>query len=151
MDRVIEAVPDATAARKLVFPSNLLRPWLVANFGAFAIGAGVAGAVLRGLLQPAIENAVTRIEVARIGGTSTGAAALILGATLGIGQWLVLRRAIRAAWWAPATCLGWILVGSIVGFNNGGASWDTRPEAGPITPFILNIVVLPAIVVLLSA
>lgn len=36
------------------------------------------------------------------------AAALLLGALMGLGQWLVLRtRADRASWWIPANAIGW--------------------------------------------
>ena len=151
MAQVADHTAEQTSSGPFAFGAHLLRPWLVANFVAFSISGAIGGTVLRSLLQPAIELAATRMEVARIGGLSTAAASLTLGLALGLGQWLVLRRAIRASWWAPATCAGWILVGFLVGFNSGGASWETRPEAGPITPFLPAVVTLPVIVVLLSA
>src|SRR5262245_63405871 len=69
----------------------------------------------------------------------------------GIGQWLVLRRAIQAALWVPVTCIGWVLAGALVGFNSGGASWETLPSAGPITPFIPQVAIVPIVIVLLGA
>jgi hypothetical protein len=142
----IESVGD-----QFVFGSRVVRPWLLANFVAFTVGFGVGGGVVRALLQPAIELAPTRMDVAWIVGTSTGAAGLIVGTALGIGQWLVLRRVIRAALWAPATCVGWVLAGFVVSFTSGGASWRTLPAAGPITPLVPIVVVLPVVIVLLSA
>jgi hypothetical protein len=151
MDRVADPTLEVEGANELVFPSSLLWPWLTANFVAFAIGGGVSGGVLRALLQPAIELAPTRTDVAWIAGTSTAAAGLVFGAAVGIGQWLVLRRVIHAAPWVPATCVGWALAGFLVGFNSGGSSWNTLPSAGPITPLVPNIVVLPVIIAVLSA
>jgi len=69
----------------------------------------------------------------------------------GVGQWLVLRRAIHAAWWVLATSVGWGLAGALVGFNSGGSSWETLPSAGPITPFIPPVVVIPLETILLGA
>ena len=135
----------------LAFPSSLMAPWLIANFVAATIGFGVGGGVLRALMQPAIENAPTRMDVAWIAGTSAAAASLVVGTALGVGQWLVLRRAIRAALWAPATCVGWVLAGFLGVYPTGGSSWETLPSAGPITPLIPPIVVLPIVIVLLSA
>jgi hypothetical protein len=152
MDHVADPTLEVESADQLAFESSLMRPWLIANFAAFTIGFGVGGGVLRALLQPAIENAPTRMDVAWVAGTSTGAAGLALGVALGVGQWLVLRRVIRAAlWWVPATCVGWVLAGFFVGFNSGGSSWETLPSAGPITPLLPSVVVLPVVIVLLSA
>jgi hypothetical protein len=151
MDQVADPTVEAESASELVFGSSLLGPWLLANFVAFTIGCGVGGGVLRALLQPAIEIAPTRMGVAWIAGTSTAAAALVLGTMLGVGQWLVLRRAIHAAPWAPATCIGWVLAGFLVSFPTGGSTWDTLPSAGPITPLVPPLVVLPVVIVVLSA
>lgn len=42
---------------------------------------------------------------------SIDAALLLMGAALGVGQWLVLRRDVpRAGWWVAATIAGWGLV-----------------------------------------
>jgi hypothetical protein len=151
MDRAAGPTLEVEGANELVFPSSLLRPWLLANFVACAIGFGVGGGVLRALLQPAIEIAPTRMDVAWVAGTSTAAAALVLGTVLGVGQWLVLRQVIHADLWVPATCIGWVLAGFLVAFPSGGISWKTLPEAGPITPLVPPVVVLPLLIVLLSA
>jgi len=150
MDQVADQALDAERPDELVFGSDLMRPWIAANLIAFTIGGAVGGAVLRGLLDPAIEQATSRMEVAWIVGTSAAAAALVLGAALGIGQWLVLRSAVPAAWWVPATCIGWAVAG-FLSFNSGGASWNLRPEVGPITPLVPNLVLLPVVIVVLGA
>jgi hypothetical protein len=151
MDRVASPASGAQEAAPFVFGAHLLRPWLIANFVAFTIGSGVGGGVLRALLQPAIENAPTRMDAAWIAGASTGAAGLVLGSAVGFGQWLVLRRVIHAALWVPATCIGWVLAGFLGSFSSGGSSWNTLPEAGPITPLLPPVVILPLVIVLLSA
>jgi hypothetical protein len=151
MDRVADPVLEVESANELAFQSRLLRPWLLANFVAFTIGCGVAGGVLRALLQPAIESAPTRMDVAWVSGTSTAAAGLVFGMVVAVGQWLVLRRVVHAALWVPATCVGWVLAGFLIGFNSGGFSWNTLPSAGHITPLVPNVVVLPVVIVLLSA
>src|SRR6187402_3018523 len=84
---------------QFVFASQLLRPWIVANFIAFAIGAGIAGGMLRALEEPYYGSNVSVMEAARIQATATGASAAIFGAILGTAQWFALRRFIRATWW----------------------------------------------------
>jgi len=150
MEQVADHAPDSDATDEVVFPSSLKRPWLVANAAAFTIGAGYAGGTLRALLDPAIEEAATRLDVAIVAATATGAGALVFGMAFGIGQWLVLRRAIQAALWVPVTCIGWALAGALVGFNSGGSSWETLPSAGPITPFISPILIALIDIVLLG-
>lgn len=53
---------------------------------------------------------------------------VILGASIGVGQWIVLRQWVpRAYWWIPMTALGWgvgpilgpLLVGGVVGAATG--------------------------------
>lgn len=150
MDQVAAPTHNAEAAHGLVFGSGLLRPWIVANFVAFTIGFGIGGGMLRALMQPAVELAPTRMDVALIAGTSAAAAALVVGAFLGVGQWLVLRQAVRAPLWALATIVGWAVTGFLASFPSGGASWDTMPSAGPITPLVPWFVILPAVIVALS-
>jgi hypothetical protein len=151
MDSVAAPSSAEPATAPLLFDAALGRQWLVANVVAFPIALGIGGGVLRSLLQPAIETAPTRMDVAWIGGVSTAVAALVMGTILGVAQWLVLRRAIDAAWWLAATCLGCVLAGFLVAFTSGGASWNTRPEAGPVTPLLPTFVVVPLAVVFLSA
>lgn len=49
------------------------------------------------------------------------AAFAVWGAGLGVAQWVVLRGRLRnAAWWAPATIVGWGLAGATIGTTTGG-------------------------------
>jgi hypothetical protein len=128
--------------------SDLLRPWLVANFLAFGLGGGLAGGALRFLEQPYYESRVSAIEAAYIQASSLGVSAAIFGALVGTAQWLVLRRTLKAGWWAPATCLGWSLGGVVMGSNAGGSVSTIGPDAGPV-PRLLSVLVIPPLVVLL--
>jgi hypothetical protein len=52
-----------------------------------------------------------------------GLAFIVIGLTIGVGQWLLLRRCLpRAGWWVVANVLGWGLLGLIIGdsFGNFG-------------------------------
>jgi hypothetical protein len=149
MSHIAEA-RHAETTHELVFPWKLVRGWLLANVVAFTVGFGVAGTLLRALVQPAIENAPTRMDVAWIAGISTAVAAVTSGTAIGFAQWLVLRQAIRAAWWVPATVVGWTVACFVVGFNSGGSSWQTMPEAGPIMPFVPPLLILPVVIVVVG-
>lgn len=130
--------------------SDLQRTWLVANLLALGMGGGLAGAALRFLEQPYYESDVSAIEAAFIQASSVGVAGLIFGAFVGTAQWLVVRRTMPAAGWAPATCLGWGLGGAIMGFNSGGSVSTIGPDVGPVPPVLALVVIPPLIVVLLG-
>jgi hypothetical protein len=151
MDRVASPVSEAEDTDQLVFGARLLRPWLVANFLAFTIGFAVSGGVLRAMTEPYYGSDMSAIEAARIQAVASGTAGLIIGAVLGFGQWLVLRRSIRAAFWMPATCLGWVLAGALAAFNAGGRTSTIGPDAGPVPALLAIIVIPPLAVLLLSA
>jgi hypothetical protein len=133
------------------FASQLLRPWIVANFIAFAIGAGIAGGMLRALEDPYYGSNVSVMEAARIQATATGASAAIFGAILGTAQWFALRRVIRATWWMPATFVGWALAGPLFGFNAGGSISTIGPDAGPLPTLLYAPLALTAVVLLLGS
>jgi hypothetical protein len=86
--------------------------------------------------EPYYGTDVSAIEAARIQAIGAGTAALILGAAFRFGQWLVLRGAIRAAWWMPATCVGWALCGAVAGFSAGGSVSTIGPGVGPVHPLL---------------
>jgi hypothetical protein len=130
---------------------NLRRPWLVANFAAFTIGAAAWGGTLRALEQPYYGAEVSTMEAARIQAISSGASTFLFGAAVGVAQWLVLRHVIRAGWWGPATCLGWGLGGVVMGFNAGGSLSTIGPDAGPVPPAVAFVVGLPLLVLLLGS
>jgi hypothetical protein len=131
-----------TAEHRLV-GLDLLRPWLTVNFFAFIVGGGLAGGLLRFLEQPYYETGVSAIDAAYIQASSLGVSAAIFGAVLGTMQWLVLRRAFRAGWWMPATCLGYALAGAIAGFLAGGDVSTIGPDEGPVPPVAAALVGYP--------
>lgn len=111
--------------------SDLLRPWLAANFVAFAVGGALAGGVLRSMMQPYFGVMTSATEAAYIQASSTGVSGAIFGVLVGTAQWLVLRRTLRAGWWAPATCLGWGLGGVVRGSTPVGRCRPSAPPPGP--------------------
>jgi hypothetical protein len=45
---------------------------------------------------------------------------IVLGLSIGVGQWLLLRRRLpRAGWWIGANVMGWVLLGLITGESFG--------------------------------
>jgi hypothetical protein len=121
------------------------RPWLVATFIAFSVGGAIAGGLLRFLEQPYYETAVSAAEAAFVQAISLGASEATFGAVLGTAQWLVLRRAVRASWWVPATCLGWAIAGSVGGFLAGGSVSTIGPDEGPVPPVVATLVGYPVV------
>jgi hypothetical protein len=138
-------------AEHRVVGSYLRRPWLVANFVAFTIGAAAWGGVLRALEQPYYGADVSTMEAARIQAISNGASALLFGAILGISHGLVLRHVTRAGLWIAATCVGWALTGVVTGFSAGGSVSTIGPDAGPVPPPLSVLVISPLVVLLLGA
>src|SRR6476661_2627589 len=136
MDEAVAQVPVIQDTKNLVFSPGLMRPWLVANFVACAIGLGMWGGVVRALNEPYYGSAVSAIEAARLQASANALGGFLIGVALGTAQWLVLRRAIRAGWWLPATCLGFTLAFALVGFNAGGSVSTIGPREGPVPPLI---------------
>jgi hypothetical protein len=122
----------------------------LANVFAFTIGGAIAGGLLRFLEQPYYETDVSAIVAASVQAISLGLSEGIFGAVLGTAQWLVLRRALRAGWWIPATCLGWALAGTIGGFLAGGSVSTIGPDEGPVPPVLAALVGYPLIALVLG-
>ena len=137
-------------AEQRVVGSDLLRRWMVANFLAFTVGGAIAGGLLRLLEQPYYETEVSAAEAAYVQAISLGVSEAIFGAVLGTAQWLVLRRAFRASWWMPATCLGWAVAGTIGGFLAGGSVSTIGPDEGPVPPVVATLVGIPLIAAVLG-
>jgi hypothetical protein len=129
---------------------NLSRPWLLANFIAFAVGGTIAGGLLRALEQPYYEVMTSTLDAALIQASSLSVSTAAFGAIVGTAQWLVLRRTLRIGWWVPATCAGWGLAGVVMGFNAGGSVSTIGPDAGPIDPLLAALIGFPLVVVLLG-
>lgn len=129
---------------------ELLRPWLTANFLAFTVGGGLAGGLVRFLEQPYYETGISAIDAAYIQASSLGVSGAIFGVVLGTMQWVVLRRAFRAGWWIPATCLGYALAGTIAGFLAGGDVSTIGPDDGPVPPVVAALVGYPLTICVLG-
>ena len=71
--------------------ASSLKAWVVLSAAGFGVGATIVAGML----------AIARNDIAWL----TGGAAVI-GLTLGIAQWILLRRLPRAGWWIVATIIG---------------------------------------------
>lgn len=102
--------------------------------------AGAAGALAAGALQALVLRTVARVGwwvPANVAAVATGAAMIftvegvdagiavaLLGAALGLFQWLVLRRrAGYAGWWVFASAAGWVLGGLASAIASGLIAW----------------------------
>jgi hypothetical protein len=123
--------------RRLTF-WNIWLGWIAANAAFWAIGFGLAQVYARALygndrfIRQVLEGANyiwTRPLGSLVATTNYG---LMLGAAIGLGQWLVLRRrlAIEWLWWLAATMLGFALHGMSLGLSAGLASGDQVTAAG---------------------
>jgi MFS family permease len=101
------------------------RAWIVAT----AAGAALAWAIGMSLGTLASPSDEPPFAVVVAGAAILGAA---LGALLGAGQWLVLRRRVaRAERWVVANALGWT-IGMVVAFGGGGLVGEGSPVVGII-------------------
>jgi hypothetical protein len=151
MDHVASRASEEQEAQRLLFGSEAMRAWFLANAVAFAIGAAVAGGVLRVLGQPYYGNVDSAMEAARIQSVITSSGAATFGLVLGVAQWLALRRVLGAGWWAPLTFVGWTLAGVVAGFNAGGSLSTIGPDSPPIPPLLYTPVALILVVLFLGA
>jgi hypothetical protein len=151
MDRVASPVSEAQDTDQFVFGAHLLRPWLVANFVAFAIGFATWGGVVRAMNGPYYGSDVSAIDAARLQATAAALGGFFMSVAIGTAQWLVLRRAIRAGWWLPATCLGFTVAFTLAAFNAGGSVSTIGPREGPVPPQLSVFVITPLAILLPGA
>jgi hypothetical protein len=84
--------------------------WVLLSIVGFGVGKALAEAIL--------PSASTLPWYA-----ATGA---IIGASVGVAQWPVLRRHVSsAAWWVPATVVAWIAGWSAIGIAEHAVDWPT--------------------------
>jgi hypothetical protein len=140
---------SAVAPEDLLVPSGMRNEWLVANTIAFTIAGGLGGGVLRAIIGPYFNTDVSAWEQGAIQAAGSAAGGAIFGLIVGAAQWLVLRRAIRAAWWAPATALGFVLAGALGGLISGGSTSNIGPKEGPL-PLLVSLLLLPVILASVS-
>lgn len=93
--------------------SLFLRPYAV------PIGRWIAATVLGWLAPIAGLGLLSTLTSPLLNASAAGLSALVLsliGGSIGLFQWLVLRRPVRhAGWWIPANILGWGLAGLVIG------------------------------------
>ena len=87
--------------------------WLVASIAGWIVGAAaiiVTSSVVSSVVPMGILNEIVT------GTAGTVVALALLGAVIGITQWLYLRRHFtRAGWWVLASLAGWALLGVLAG------------------------------------
>ncbi len=123
--------------------NGLGRSWILANLIGFAAGGAVFGASQESWLRPYFEVVTEPAAAARIMAVSSGIGVTLLGASVGLAEWLVLRTRLPAAWWAPATALGYGLAGAGAGAISGvmgGTVTGMGPEHG-VLGFTTGVVV----------
>jgi hypothetical protein len=151
MDEVAGQPIEINDAEPLVFGARLMRPWVIANLVACAIGLAIWGGVVRTLNEPYYGSDVSAIEAARLQATASALGGFLMSVAIGTAQWLVLRRASRAGWWLPATCLGFTLSLTLVAFNAGGSVSTIGPRDGPVQPLLALFVITPLAILLPGA
>jgi len=137
VDQVASRDAAPRGARPFVFGPEVSRPWLVANVVGFTIAGAVCGGVLQAAGGPLRGTEGSVMDAAGSQAVAAGLVGAINGVIIGAAQWIVLRHAIRAGWWMPATVLGWAVVGAILGLGTGGSTSSTDPMA----PLIGRLVV----------
>ena len=82
--------------------------WVVASIVGYGVGKAVGEASVQGI--PTVAG--------------LGLIGALIGAFVGIAQWLVLRRHVSlAGWWVLANIAAWALGWSIIGFVEDSAGW----------------------------
>ena len=84
-----------------------MRPWVAATIGGWLLGAFLI--LTHGWLNPT--NTVLSLDLAF----------LIMGLSIGVGQWLLLRQRLpRAGWWIGANVVGWSILALVTNGNSMG-------------------------------
>jgi hypothetical protein len=107
-----------------------LGTWIPANLAGYGLGGALFGAVQASRMRHHFDVTTSAVEAARLLAVTTSTSLILFGALVGTGQWLALRRHLRAGWWMPATCLGWAMTGVIVG-TVSGVAFGTVSTIGP--------------------
>ncbi len=95
--------------------------WVLASALGLAISGALAGSLAPNGGELGLTPAPSVAEGISNYALPAAAAFAVWGAGLGVAQWAVLRGRLRsAAWWAPATIVGWGLAGATIGTMTGG-------------------------------
>jgi hypothetical protein len=117
--------------------SRMLRrelPWLRPGDWVRATAAGAALAWVIGMLPSTYGERLAGLPVPVLAALGLVAGALLL-ATIGVAQWLVLRRHLDRAWtWVPANALGWV-AGLVVVF----AVLGVAPAGPPVLVALFGV------------
>jgi hypothetical protein len=108
----------------LVIGTSLgLAQWLVLRRRIAPVGWWVVFSIIGFGLGKALSEAVAPTTPALLGYGLSGA---LIGATVGLAQWLILRQHVsRAAWWVPATILAWVAGWSLIGLAETSSDLPT--------------------------
>jgi MFS family permease len=91
-------------------------PWILASVAGFAIGGAIAGGVVLAGELALVDTAQSPADAAAALALVTAVSLGLVGATVGVLQWLVLRRWLPASgWWIAATTGGWAAAGALAG------------------------------------
>jgi hypothetical protein len=118
-------------------------PWILASAAAFAIGGAIAGGVVLAAELALVDTAPSQAAAAAALALVTAVSMGLMGATVGVLQWLVLRRWLPASgWWIAATAGGWaaagVIAGTLAGFL-GGTVTGVGPGIG-VLGYLLSFV-----------
>jgi hypothetical protein len=99
-------------------------PWILASAAGIAIGGAVAGGVVLAAELALVDTVQSQADAAAGLASVTAVSMGLMGAILGLLQWLVLRRWLPASgWWIAATAGGWaaagVIAGTLAGFLGG--------------------------------
>jgi hypothetical protein len=97
--------------------------WLVLRRGISSVGWWVGFSIIGFGLGKALSEAVAPATPTVLDYGLSGA---VIGASVGLAQWLVLRQHVSAAgWWVPATILAWVAGWSLIGLAEKSAGLPT--------------------------
>ncbi len=94
--------------------------WILANAAGFAIGGAIAGGVVLAAELALIDTVQSQADAAARLAPVTAVSTGLMGAIVGVLQWLVLRKWLPGSgWWVAATAGGWAAAGLIAGTLSG--------------------------------
>jgi hypothetical protein len=109
-------------------------PWILASAAGFGVGGTIAGGVVLAAELALVDTARSPADAAAALALATAVSMALLGASVAVLQWLVLRQWLPASgWWIAATVGGWtaagLIAGTLAGFL-GGAVTGVGPGIG---------------------
>lgn len=109
----------------MIRPSTMKStPWILASAAGFAIGGAIAGGVVLAAELALMDTVHSQADAAAGLAPVTAVSLGLMGAIVGVMQWLALRRWLPVSgWWIAATAGGWaaagVIAGTLAGFLAG--------------------------------